>query len=81
MLRAVLEAITGMEEAQAVDILYIALLERQPECVLLCQEMHGVERFGLCLGEWRDVGAALLGEIARELAARVLDDHMAILKV
>jgi hypothetical protein len=54
MLRAIHEPIAPVEDAQVVDVLDVALLEIQPEGVLLREEVYRVERLSLRLGDGRD---------------------------
>jgi hypothetical protein len=74
MLRAVHEPVAPVEDAQVVDVLDVALLEAQPERVLLREEVHRVERLRLRLGDGRDARRPRQREEAGEDAPRVLDD-------
>lgn len=70
-----------MEQPHAIDVLDVALLEIEPEGVFLGEEMDGVQRLGLRLADGRDVRAPHLRAVPREVAARVLDDDVAVLVV
>lgn len=63
-----------MENTQVIDILHVSLLEIQRGAVLVRQEVQRVERFGLRLGDGRDIRRARLGEEASEVTAGVLDE-------
>lgn len=49
-----------MENTEVIYVLNITLLEVQRGTVLLCKEVQCVERFGLGLGDWRNVGRSRL---------------------
>ena len=79
MLGGIDEPVPAVEYAEVVDVLYVALLEAEPQRVLLRDEVYRVERLGLCLCDGRYVRRAREAEEASEQAARVLDDDVFVL--
>lgn len=75
------ERFSGMQETHAVDVLNIAFLEIQSQGVFFCQKVHSIEGLCLCLRDRRYVRTSLLRPEAGEMAARVLDNRMTLLRI
>lgn len=78
MLLVVSEALPRVDEAQVVDILYVAFLALDPKCVLLGQELQRIKSLSLRFGNRRDVIGSRQGLEPGEVTASKLNYHPAI---
>lgn len=69
------ESIPGMEDAQIVDILYVAFLELRVDAELLACEVEGVQCLSLGFGDGRDLCAARESAEPNEIATAVLQRY------
>ena len=74
LILGVLERVAGVEDAEVVDILDIALTKVQTSVESLSEEVKSVERFGLGFGNWRNAGRSRESLVSREGSSGILDD-------
>lgn len=56
LLSLVDETVSGMEDAEIVNVLHVAFLELRVDAVFLPNEVEGIQSFCLCFCDGRDVG-------------------------
>lgn len=64
-----------MEDAQVVYVLDIALLKVQGCAMFFGYEVQGIQCFGLCFGDGRDIWRPGLGEKSSKVPPSILDEH------
>ena len=67
------ELLAGMEDAQVVGELNVALVEVEGGAILLSREVQGIQSLSLSLGDGRNVCRSGKTPVSCESAARVLD--------
>ena len=67
-----------MKNAQIIDVLNIALLKIEPQIVFLCEEMDGIESFGLGFGYRWDRGGSGEAEKTCEAPSCVLNYYFGV---
>ncbi len=65
-----------MENAQVVDILYIALLEIKLQTILPCAELQSIERFCLGFADRRYGAWPSEASVSGEKASEILDQEL-----
>ena len=72
------EILAAVHDAHVVDEAHVATLHGGTDFVLACDEMAGIERFGLGFGQAGDAGRAAFAWVAGQETAGEVEDYFVV---